>query len=88
MPVEAKPLFRPDVLRPYLAGFTLPDRAAAFRPKLEHWAELLASGKADKFKEQEILRDFLADFSWELLGYTRPMDGGDATRFPGKSTLR
>jgi hypothetical protein len=65
------------VLRPHLAGFALPERAATFRPKLEHWADLLASGKADKFKEQEILRDFLADCFCELLGYTRPMDGGD-----------
>ena len=46
------------------------------RPKLAHWADLLASGKANKFKEQEILPDFLTDFFCELLGYTRPADGG------------
>lgn len=77
MPVEAKPLFRPDVLRPYLATFALPDHVASSRPKLLDWAELLASGQADKFKEQEILHDFLTDFFCELLGYTRPVDGGD-----------
>lgn len=76
MPVEAKPLFRPDVLRAYLAGFELPAHVDAFRPKLAHWADLLASGKANTFKEQEILPDFLTDFFCELLGYTRPADGG------------
>ncbi len=47
MPVEAKPLFRPDVLRAHLAAFALPAHVDAFRPKLTHWADLLASGKAD-----------------------------------------
>ena len=47
-----------------------------FRPKLGHWAELIASGRADDFKEQEILPDFLTDFFCELLGYSRPADGG------------
>ncbi len=76
MPVEAKPLFRPDVLRSHLAAFSLPGHVDAFRPKLAHWAELLSSGKANSFKEQEILPDFLNDFFCELLGYTRPADGG------------
>ena len=76
MPVQAKPLFRPDVLRSHLAAFELPPRVGALRPKLEHWAELLASGRADAFKEQEILPDFLTDFFCGLLGYTRPADGG------------
>ena len=76
MPIEAKPLFRPDVLRTHLAGFELPAHVDAFRPKLAHWADLLSSGKANTFKEQEILPDFLTDFFCELLGYTRPADGG------------
>ena len=76
MPVEAKPLFRPDVLRTHLAGFALPAHVDACRPKLAHWADLLASGKADTFKEQEILPDFLTDFFCGILGYTRPADGG------------
>ena len=58
MPVEAKPLFRPDVLRPYLAAFTLPERVEAQRPALTRWAELFASGQADSFKEHELLPDF------------------------------
>jgi hypothetical protein len=69
MPVEAKPLFRPDVLRSHLSGFSLPSVDAA---KLEHWADLIATGRLDTFGEQEILRDFLACFFVELLGYTRP----------------
>ncbi len=55
MPDEAKPLFRPDVLRAHLAAFSLPGHVAAFRPKLAHWAALLASDKANALKEQEIL---------------------------------
>ena len=43
MPIEAKPLFRPDVLRTHLAAFELPSHIDAFRPKLKHWADLLAS---------------------------------------------
>ena len=76
MPVEAKPLFRPDVLRAHLAAFALPGHVKTFRPKLAHWAELLSSDKANRLKEQEILPDFLSDFFCELLGYTRPADGG------------
>jgi hypothetical protein len=76
VPIEAKPLFRPDVLRNHLAGFDLPGHVDGLRPKLAHWADLLASGKANTFKEQEILPDFLTDFFCELLGYTRPADGG------------
>ena len=76
MPVEAKPLIRPDVLRTHVAAFDLPAHVASFHPKLEHWANLLASGRADAFKEQELLPDFLTDFFVTLLGYTRPADGG------------
>jgi hypothetical protein len=60
-----------------LAAFPLSASVESFGPKLAHWAELLASGKADRFKEQEILHDFLTDFFCELLGYLRPVDGGD-----------
>ena len=62
MPVEAKPLFRPDVLRPHLSMFDLPGHVEAALPKLEHWAALLRSSKADVFKEQELLPDFFTDF--------------------------
>jgi hypothetical protein len=65
MPVEAKPHFRPDVLRSHLSRFSLPVVDAA---KLDHWADLIATGRLDAFGEQEILRDFLSDFFVELLG--------------------
>ena len=61
MPVEAKPLFRPDVLRSHLKGFELPDRVAAWRPQLTKWAELISTRKIDGFKEQELFQDFVSD---------------------------
>ena len=76
MPAQSKTLFRPDVLRAHLAAFAIPSPVEAFRPKLAHWADLLSSRQADAFTEQEILPDFLTDFFSELLGYTRPADGG------------
>ena len=85
MPIEAKPLFRPDVLRSHLAGFELPAHVEGLRPKLKHWSDLLASGKVNTFTEQEILPDFLTDFFVEVLGYTRPADGGPPIRFPARS---
>jgi hypothetical protein len=60
----------------HLVAFQLPERIQTFRPKLSHWAELIASGRADKLNEKELLPDFLTDFCVELLGYTRPADGG------------
>jgi len=77
VPVEAKPLFRPDVLRSSLTGFTLPPAVEPVRPKLAKWATLLKSAKADKLKEQEILPDFLTCFFGDLLGYTGPAEGGE-----------
>ena len=55
MPVEAKPIFRPDVIRLPLLGFSLPEHVAQLRPKLEKWAEIIATGSVDAHKEQEIL---------------------------------
>jgi hypothetical protein len=79
VPVEAKPLFRPDVLRPYVDEFTLPPRVEQFRPKLEHWAELIRTERLNNFRESEILPSFLHDFFETLLGYAGPASGG--TRF-------
>ncbi len=77
MPVEAKPLFRPDALRPHLKTFQLPRPVEEYRAILGKWADMLGSGKADRFKEQEILGDFLADVFCGVLGYTRPADDPD-----------
>ncbi len=57
------------MLRLHLAAFPVP---GVDRSKLGHWATLIASGRIDEFREQEILRDFLADFFVGILGYTRP----------------
>ena len=72
MAVESKPLFHPEVLRQQVRSFFLPEQMAAWQPKLQHWAELIGSGRADAFKESELLPDFLTDFFYGLLGYTGP----------------
>ena len=74
MPVEAKPIFRPDVIRLPILGFSLPNEVVQHRPRVEKWAEIIASGSVDAHKEQEILGDFLNDVFCELLGYTRAVD--------------
>jgi hypothetical protein len=79
LPVEAKPLLRPDVLRPHLAAFVMPEHVEALRPVLTKWADMLTSCKADRSKEQEILHDFITDLFCDLLGYKRPVD--DHERF-------
>ena len=79
MPVEAKPLFRPDVLRPHLQSFAWPENLAASKATLARWAELFSTGRADKFKEQELLPDFLKDVFCDALGYTPLAD--NAARF-------
>jgi len=59
LPVDAKSLFRVDVLRPLLAKYVLPHRVEQGRDKLVHWANLIGSGRIDSFKKREILLDFL-----------------------------
>src|SRR5258708_7580232 len=76
MPVEAKPLFRPDVLRSHLSGFQLPERVEGIRPKLEHWAGLIASPPIVTFNEQQTPPVSLPVFSVVLRGTPRPADGG------------
>ncbi|HEY3319892.1 MAG TPA: hypothetical protein VGP72_05385 [Planctomycetota bacterium] len=80
MPVEVKPLFRPDVLRSHLSAFRMPGRlgnGSALRNKVAHWAELVSSGRADAFKEREILPDFLTDLFGGVLGCTSPAENAD-----------
>jgi hypothetical protein len=81
VPVEAKPLFRPDVLRPRLAGFDLHGDVAAMRETLGRWAGLLWSPQADALKEQELLPDFLTDVFCGILGYSRAVDNKDRYTF-------
>src|SRR5215218_2718997 len=70
-----KPLFRPEALRPKLAAFTPSPAAVAGRAKLTGWVKLLASPKAAKMKETELLPDFIRDVFGNTLGYTGPADG-------------
>jgi hypothetical protein len=56
MALESKPLFHPEVLRQQVRAFNLPERVADWQPKLQHWAALIASGRADDFKETVLLR--------------------------------
>ena len=74
MPVEAKPLFRPEVIQPLLKNFLLPETARAATPKLGHWADLIGSGQADTYTEKELLPEFLTDIFCNLLGYTSAVD--------------
>src|ERR1051325_4969823 len=77
MAIESKPLFHPEVLRRQVRSFKLPEQVNSLLRKLQHWAELIASGRADDFKETDLLPDFLTDIFCSLLGYTRPAGPGD-----------
>jgi hypothetical protein len=74
MALESKPLFHPEVLRQQVRAFTLPERVVGWQPKLQHWAGLIASGRADDFKETALLPDFLTDIFCGLPGYTGPAE--------------
>lgn len=79
MAIESKPLFHPEVVRNRLRTFAPPVLDEGVQAKLTKWAELISSGSADKFKETDLLPDFLTDFFYGILGYTRPT--GDAETF-------
>src|ERR1035438_1468972 len=81
MALESKPLFHPEVIRQQVRAFCLPERAEAWQPKLQHWAGLIASGRADDFKETALLPDFLTDIFCGLLGYTGPAASADTFTF-------
>ena len=71
MPVESKPLFHPEVIRQRLSHFALPPSVEASRERLRHWADLIASGRADQLKETDLLPDFLTDIFVNLLVFCR-----------------
>jgi len=73
MAVESKPLFHPEVLRRQVRSFTFPEQTRVWQPKLQHWASLITSGRADGFKETALLPDFLTDIFCGLLGYSGPL---------------
>jgi len=77
MALESKPIFQPEVLRQQVRAFNLSERAGDWQPKLQHWAGLIASGRADDYKETALLPDFLRDIFCGLLGYTGPVCPAD-----------
>src|ERR1035438_9886206 len=81
MALESKPLFHPEVIRQQVRSFSLPERMGDWQPKLQHWAGLIASGRADDFKETALLPDFLTDIFCGLLGYTGPAASADTFTF-------
>lgn len=62
------------MLRVHRAGSRPPVHVESWRLNLERWVELVACGRIDSFKEQEVLADSLTDVFCNLLGYTRPAD--------------
>lgn len=72
MAIESKPLYHPEVIRQQVRSFRLPDHMEGCKPKLQYWADLIASGRADGFNETALLPDFLSDFFCSLLGYAGP----------------
>jgi hypothetical protein len=75
MALESKPLFHPEVLRQQVRSFNLPEQTTAWQPKLQRLATLVATGRADDFKETALLPDFLTDIFCGLLGYSGPAGG-------------
>jgi len=67
MPSDAKPLFRPEAVRPKVRGFALP--AHADRAKAAKWAKMLAGSAKLKLKETEVRDEFLYDIFRDALGY-------------------
>jgi hypothetical protein len=60
----------PEVLPQQVRSSNLPDQTAAWQPKLQHWADLITSGRAEAFKESELLPDLLTEIFCSLLGCT------------------
>ncbi len=81
MPVDAKPLFRPDALRPHLREYSWPDNLPLVRDTLTRWAGLVTGRAAEKLNEQELLADFLTDIFGTVLGYARPVDNHERYTF-------
>ena len=68
MPVEAKPLSRPDALPAHLTTLRLPGEIPAMQETLGRRAGLRWSPQAEKLKEQKRLPDFLTDVFCGILG--------------------
>src|SRR6266540_2851835 len=78
MPLDPKPLFRPEALRSHLATFELPSTTALARTKLNHWSILLGTPKAGTLKETELRDEFIYDVFRDLLGYVSAVQDSSA----------
>ena len=81
MPVEARPLFRTDVLRPLLDAFQPTRPLNDSTDVIGRWADMLSAADAADLNEREILPDFLADVFCGVLGYSRKVDTPDRFTF-------
>lgn len=81
MALESKPLFHPEVIRQQVRSFNLPETVGVWQAKLQHWATLIASGRADDFNETALLPDFLTDIFCGLLGYAGPAESAETFTF-------
>ena len=79
MPTDAKPLFRPEAVRPKLRAFELPPHAD--RGKAAKWAKTFAGAAKLKLKETEVRDEFLYDIFRDALGYVTVSDNRDAYSF-------
>jgi hypothetical protein len=83
MPVDRKPLFRPEVIEAQAATGPreqVVDSAEA-KTILVRWAELLASPRAEALTERELLPDFLTEIFYGVLGYRGPAGTGESYTF-------
>jgi hypothetical protein len=63
VPVEAKSIFRLDVIRLPLLGYKPPEQVTHVRPEIEMWAEIIGTGSVDADREHEILATWKA-WNW------------------------
>ena len=73
MPLELRPLFRPDLVRARMRGFELPPDVVTARAQLLLWAQWLDTPEALTRSEESILPEFLNDVFGGLLGYRGPV---------------
>jgi hypothetical protein len=80
VPVEAKPIFRPDVVRLPLLGFNLPDQAAQRREKPKKWVEIISTSSVGAPQGTGGIQKYMATWlpttrSWTLSRFrTRSSD--------------
>ena len=79
MSIDAKPLFRPEAVRPKVRAFTLPPHAD--QGKIAKWAKMFAAKSKMKLKETEVRDEFLYDIFRDVLGYVTVSDNPMAYTF-------